>query len=190
MNIFCFAFIYDNEYMTSSSYVGSTAQSKAKTATSQSIKAQTKKLKEDTLEQNYDEMNNHDLEVIREGENESQSASPSTYSQNTSTTSMAEFRNFHSFTEQATPKTLMLIIKMIGALYFIMVTIASVNLAINITRQMQSERDVQTVRQSFDRMNSVSMNQLLARVLLNIANGYEVENSTLISNRFNEYLDL
>jgi hypothetical protein len=28
----------------------------------------------------------------------------------------------------------MLIIKMIGALYFIMVTIASVNLAINITR--------------------------------------------------------
>jgi hypothetical protein len=55
---------------------------------------------------------------------------------------------------------------------------------------MQSERDVQTVRQSFDRMNSVSMNQLLARVLLNIANGYEVENSTLISNRFNEYLDL
>jgi len=46
------------------------------------------------------------------------------------------------------------------------------------------------VRQSFDRMNSVSMNQLLVRVLLNIANGYEVENSTLISNRFNEYLDL
>ncbi len=52
---------------------------------------------------------------------------------------------------------------------------------------MQSERDVQTVRQSFDRMNSVSMNQLLARVLLNIANGYEEENFTLISNRFNEY---
>jgi hypothetical protein len=47
---------------------------------------------------------------------------------------MAEFRNFHSFTEQATPKTLMVIIKMIGALYFIMVTIASVNLGINITR--------------------------------------------------------
>jgi hypothetical protein len=47
---------------------------------------------------------------------------------------------------------------MIGALYLIMVVIASVNLGINITRQMQSERDVQTVRQSFDRMNSVSMN--------------------------------
>lgn len=126
--------------------------------------------------------------MIPERENESQSASYS--SGNTSTTSMAEFRNFHSFTEQATPKSLLLIIKMIGALYLLMVTIASVNLGINITRQMQSERDVQTVRQSFDRMNSISMNQLLVRVLLNIANGYEIENSTLITNRFNEYLDL
>jgi hypothetical protein len=50
MNIFCFAFIYDNEYMTSSSYVGSTVNSKAKTATSQSMKPQKKKVKEDTLE--------------------------------------------------------------------------------------------------------------------------------------------
>ncbi len=94
--------------------------------------------------------------MIPERENESQSASYS--SGNTSKTSMADFRNFHSFTEQATPKTLMLIIKMIGALYLLMVKIASVNLGINITRQMQSERDVQTVRQSFDRMNSISMN--------------------------------
>ena len=71
-----------------------------------------------------------------------------------------------------------------------MVTIASANLGINITRQMQSEKDVHTVRQAFDRMNWVSMNQLLVRVLLNVANGYEPENSLLIQDRFNEYMKL
>jgi hypothetical protein len=39
-------------------------------------------------------------------------------------------------------------------------------------------------------MNWVSMNQLLVRVLLNIANGYEPENSILIDDRFNEYVKL
>lgn len=76
---------------------------------------------------------------------------------------------------------------MIAALYFIMVIIASVNLSINITRQMQSESDVHTVRQAFDRINWVSMNQLLVRVLLNIANGYEAEDSILIDDRFVRY---
>ena len=47
---------------------------------------------------------------------------------------MAEFRNFHSFSEQVTPKTLLIIIRLIAALYFIMVTIAGVNLGINISR--------------------------------------------------------
>ncbi len=79
---------------------------------------------------------------------------------------------------------------MILALYLLMVAIAFVNLGINITRQMQSEKDVQTVRQSFERMNSVSMNQLLVRVILNIANGYEPEDSLLIKDRFKAYVDL
>ena len=51
-----------------------------------------------------------------------------------STASMSEFRNFTSFTEQNTPKTLLLIIKLIVALYVIMLIIASVNLGINVTR--------------------------------------------------------
>jgi hypothetical protein len=55
---------------------------------------------------------------------------------------------------------------------------------------MESEKDVHTVRQSFDRMNWVSMNQLLVRVLLNIANGYEPEDSILIDNRFSKYVSL
>jgi hypothetical protein len=55
---------------------------------------------------------------------------------------------------------------------------------------MQSESDVHTVRQAFDRINWISMNQLLVRVLLNIANGYEPENSYLIDDRFNKYIQL
>ena len=47
---------------------------------------------------------------------------------------MSEIRNFSSFTEQATPKTLLLIIKLIVVLYLIMLIIASVNLGINVTR--------------------------------------------------------
>ena len=39
-------------------------------------------------------------------------------------------------------------------------------------------------------MNWVSMNQLLLRVLLNIANGYEPENSILIEDRFSKYVSL
>lgn len=71
---------------------------------------------------------------------------------------MAEFRNFHSFTEQATPKTLTLIVRLILGLYLIMVVTASTNLGINVNRQQQSKLDVHTVREAFDRMNWVSMN--------------------------------
>ena len=39
-------------------------------------------------------------------------------------------------------------------------------------------------------MNWVSMNQLLVRVLLNIANGYEPEDSILIKDRFSKYVSL
>jgi hypothetical protein len=36
-------------------------------------------------------------------------------------------------------------------------------------------------------MNWLSMNQLIVRVLLNIANGYETDNSSLIQDRFNTF---
>jgi hypothetical protein len=39
-------------------------------------------------------------------------------------------------------------------------------------------------------MNWLSMNQLLARVLINTANNYEVANSSLFSDRFSDYVKL
>ena len=52
---------------------------------------------------------------------------------------MAEFRNFHSFSEQQTPKTLLTITYLIGVLYLLMALIASINLGINLARQKQSK---------------------------------------------------
>jgi hypothetical protein len=51
---------------------------------------------------------------------------------------MSEFRNFHTYSEQATPKTLKSITALVILLYFAMVLIASVNLNINLTRQQES----------------------------------------------------
>jgi uncharacterized membrane protein YfhO len=34
------------------------------------------------------------------------------------------------------------------------------------------------------------MNQLIVRVILNVANGYEPDNSILINDRFKEYMSL
>ena len=70
------------------------------------------------------------------------------------------------------------------ALYFIITTIASVNLGLNLARQRQSESDVTVVRLSYDIVNALSMNSLFIRVMLNIANGYETEVSTVLSNTF------
>jgi hypothetical protein len=49
---------------------------------------------------------------------------------------------------------------------------------------------VYDVRESYNRMNWLSMNQLLARVLINTANNYEVANSSLFSDRFSDYVKL
>lgn len=81
----------------------------------------------------HHEFDNEDI-TGRDGDQSQSATGSSSNSVGSSTTSMAEFRNFHSFTEQQTPKTLSLIIRLIFALYIIMVTIASANLGINITR--------------------------------------------------------
>lgn len=69
-----------------------------------------------------------------------------------------------------------------------MMLIAGVNLGVNLARQLQSEYDVGAVRMAFDRMNWVSMNQLLVRVLVNTANGYEPEESILVKDRYTEFM--
>jgi hypothetical protein len=47
--------------------------------------------------------------------------------------------------------------------------------------------DIFTVRSSYDRMNYLSINLVLFRVLLNIANGYEPDESIVSTDRFLRY---
>ena len=123
--------------------------------------------------------------------NESHSATGSSSSSlGSSSASTAEFCNFHSFASQKTPKTLHLIIRLILLLYVIMISVASINLGTTISKQRESEYDVRTVKLSYDTMNVLSMNLLLFRVVLNIANGLEPESSQLIPNRYETYLNL
>lgn len=68
-----------------------------------------------------------------------------------------------------------------------MIALASLNLAITITRVNQSAADIETVKQAYDRLTSLAQNLLAMRSLLNIANGYEPDSSTIITDRFSEY---
>ncbi|CDW72555.1 UNKNOWN [Stylonychia lemnae] len=125
-----------------------------------------------------------------ESAHDSSSITGSSFSQKSSTTSMLDYRNFHSFSAQKTPRSLKIIIQLIFILYLVMIVISSVNLGINITRQKQSEYDVHVIKDANDRMNLVSINLLISRVLLNIANGYEPEISSLMEDRFKNYKEI
>lgn len=75
-------------------------------------------------------------------------------------------------------------------MFIVSITIATVNLVLNIQSHNTSELEVRQVRASMDRVNySVSIG-LLLRSLLNIANGYEPNQSKILSNRFNTFMNL
>lgn len=72
-------------------------------------------------------------------------------------------------------------------MFIVSITIGTVNLVLNIKSHNLSELEVRQVRSSIDRVNfSVSIRVIL-RVLLNIANGYEPNQSKLIDDRFKVY---
>lgn len=80
-----------------------------------------------------------------------------------------------------------IIIQLVGLLYIIMMAVASVNLGINVTKQNQSDDDIQTVKLAYDRLNSLSVNLVLMRTMINVANGYEPDESLIIKDRFETY---
>lgn len=186
MNIFCFALIFDNEVTSGVPTPEGSINSKRLESSNHQQLHVTGPKTEGNIESGVSMVDEEEL--VNDGRDNSHSGTGSSSSMKDSSASMAEFRNFHSFTEQQTPKTLILILRLIMGLYLIMLTVASVNLGINVQRQIESENDVHTVRYAYDRMNWISMNQLLFRVLLNTANGYEPNSTTLIPDRFNTYV--
>jgi hypothetical protein len=129
INIFCFALLND----TDGSGAGSVQSAGLSLG---SAKIESSNVHAAKIVRNGEDADSFEEEKINWRGGESQPVTASSSLMRDSASSMAEFRNFHSFTEQATPKTLTLIIKLIATLYIIMITIASVNLSINITRQV------------------------------------------------------
>lgn len=74
------------------------------------------------------------------------------------TSAMAAFKNFNSFDSHATPRTLMFVIRLLFLLYFLMVSIGTVNMIINQEKLKESQSNIQSLRLSYERMNQLSTN--------------------------------
>lgn len=137
LNVFCFAFINDGDNSTIMNGSSVPSKTRSQLHSHTDIRNDALLVKNGGPDEGSVHTDEKMMEDSLEKENESHSATASsTSSMRDSTTSMAEFRNFHSFTEQATPRSLTTILKLIVALYLIMVIIAAANLGVNISRQI------------------------------------------------------
>jgi hypothetical protein len=71
-----------------------------------------------------------------------------------------------------------------------MLSVSTVNLAINIDKQRKSEASLQTVKIAYDLLNSLSGNLLYARELTDIANNMVIDKSLVFGSesRFMDYI--
>ncbi|CDW76681.1 pas domain s-box family protein [Stylonychia lemnae] len=129
---------------------------------------------------------------LRESQENDSVASSSCGSSNSgsSSSSYHALQQFHTFYRQQTPRILKIVIQLILLMFIASITIATVNLVLNIRSHNLSELEVKQVRASMDRVNfSVSI-RLLLRTMMNIANGYEPNKSKLLDDRFKVYQGL
>jgi hypothetical protein len=132
MNIFCFSLLFEQTAGSrTATPEGSIASNPLENSLSRKLVVTAGNQSNKNPESGVSMVEEDEIDAQREG---SHSGTGSSSSMKDSTASMAEFRNFHSFTEQATPKTLILIVRLIVSLYLIMLTVASVNLGINVER--------------------------------------------------------
>ena len=80
--------------------------------------------------------------------------------------------------------------QLIFFMLLVSLTIASVNLTINIKSYQTADLEVKSVRTSIDRIVLAISNRLLMRGILNMANGYEPTSTALVQNRWQVYRDL
>ncbi|CDW88868.1 pas domain s-box family protein [Stylonychia lemnae] len=117
---------------------------------------------------------------------DNQSSAGSSQSSSSRITSF-DVKSFHSFYQQTTPRILKIVLQMILLLFIASVTISTINLGLNIKNQIQTSFEIRTVKAAYDRINYTINNRLILRVLLNIANGYEPNSSSILKDRFNEF---
>eukprot|EP00347_Sterkiella_histriomuscorum_P002941 403366205 len=124
-------------------------------------------------------------------EDSGSAGSSSAGSSNSSTTSSYHaMQQFHSFYKQQTPRILKIVIQLILFMFLVSITIATVNLVLNIQSHNNSELEVRQVRGSMDRVNFSGSIRVLLRSMMNIANGYEQNQSKVLSDRYKSYQDM
>eukprot|EP00347_Sterkiella_histriomuscorum_P001462 403371946 len=138
---------------------------------------------------NSDQMMKIDLEEEKQVEQDYESSVGSSHSSSIRAT-IYDVKSFHSFYQQSTPRILKVVLQMVILLILVTLTISTVNLGLSISNQIKQNFEIQTVKAAYKRINHTISNRMLLRILMNIANGYEPNNSSLIADRFTVYKKL
>lgn len=85
------------------------------------------------------------------------------------------------------PKSLKLVVQLLFILLSVSIVIASINLAFSVSNKQQSVATVNVLRKAIDRINFTSNCRLIARSMIDIANGYESNESPILPDRFTHY---
>ena len=102
----------------------------------------------------------------------------------------SNFRNFESLDNNSSmPKSLKLVVQLLFILLSVSIVIASINLAFSVSNKQQSVATVNVLRKAIDRINFTSNCRLITRSLIDIANGYEANESPILPDRFSHYRD-
>lgn len=83
-----------------------------------------------------------------------------------------------------------MVLQLVLLLLMISISIASINLGLNVSNKNEGAQTVFMVRKSLDRVNFTSNTRLILRNLVNIANGYEPNESRVLADRWGYYSGL
>ena len=75
-------------------------------------------------------------------------------------------------------------------MFAVSITIATVNLGLNIKSFQTTKLEIYTIRTSIDRLVSAIATRLVVRGILNLANGYEPLNNDIENDRWTLYKNL
>lgn len=121
--------------------------------------------------------------------NDGSGSSESHSSRTNGTSETSVLKQLYSSTDKTASSSLKLITQLIFLVFILLLVISTLNLVLSLSRYEQLQNEVKTVRQSYDRIQINGKTRLLLRGLLNIANGYEPNQSEMTMNRFKMFQD-
>ncbi|TNV87499.1 hypothetical protein FGO68_gene6494 [Halteria grandinella] len=121
--------------------------------------------------------------------NQESGSSESHSSRTNGTSETSVLKQLYSSTDKTASSSLKLITQLIFLVFILLLVISTINLVLSLSRYEQLQNEVKTVRQSYDRIQINGKTRLLLRGLLNIANGYEPNQSEMTMDRFRMFQD-